>query len=85
MKSGKRAAAVGYDSRDPAPKILARGSGEIAENLVRVAREAGVDVLENAELAEALSRRDVGSLIPEELYVALAEILAFVYRVKGNG
>jgi flagellar biosynthesis protein len=76
------AAALHYDpvSSDP-PEILATGSGMMAEEIVRVAKENGVPLYEDAGLVEALARLDCSTAIPRELYAVVAEVLAFVFRV----
>jgi flagellar biosynthesis protein len=79
----KRAIALSYDPDvHAAPVVAAVGQGLIAEEIIRRAREAGVPVNQNDELAAALSRLDVGDLIPPEVYLVVAEILAHVYRLE---
>ncbi len=78
----KKAAALKYErERDRAPRLVAKGTGPIAEKIVELARENGVEVLEDRELVEFLVALDVGQEIPPELYRAVAEVLAYVYRV----
>ena len=67
-----------------APEVLARGWGLLAEHILEVAREHGVPVHQDADLAEVLARLDVGSQIPEELYEAVAEVLGFIYRMNAG-
>jgi len=76
------AVALRYDlTKAPAPEIVAMGQRKIAERIKKVAHEAGVPVLENKPLARALlASGRIGSLVPPELYVAVAEVLAFVFR-----
>lgn len=77
------AVALEYDAkRDRAPKVSAKGRGKGAERILEIARAHGVAVREDADLAEALAAIDVGEWIPEELYQAVAEVLAFVYRLN---
>lgn len=77
-----RAAALSYKpERDGAPKVTAAGRGLVAERILEVAREAGVPVREDPALAEVLSRLDPGEEIPPDTYRAVAEILAFLYRL----
>ena len=74
------AAALRYDrEREPAPRVVARGRGAVAEEIIRRAHAAGVAVHEDPDLVEVLARLDVNALVPEELYRPLAEILAFLY------
>ncbi len=69
-----------------APIVLAMGQRKIAERIKKLAHEAGVPVIENKPLARALfAAGKIGLPIPAELYVAVAEILAFVYRRRANG
>ena len=78
----KKAAALKYErGKDRAPRLVAKGTGPIAEKIVELARENGVEVLEDRELVEFLVTLDVGQEIPPELYRAVAEILAYVYRI----
>jgi flagellar biosynthesis protein len=75
--------ALGYSPGEGrAPEVVARGFGQLAERMLELARERGVPVREDADLAEVLARLDVGAEIPEELYEAVAELLAFIYRVN---
>ena len=87
MDKGKKkqtiAAALAYDrSKDAAPRVSARGKGVIAERILDLAREHGVPIKEDPALAQVLSRLDIDEQIPVELYRAVAEILAFVYRLN---
>lgn len=78
----KKAAALKYErGKDSAPRLVAKGKGELAERIVELAKESGVEVLQDRELVEFLITLDVGQEIPPELYRAVAEILAYVYRV----
>lgn len=74
------AVALAYRAGDGAPRVVARGRGEIAEEIVRRAQEAGVFVHGSTELVELLMRVDLGDHIPPALYVAVAELLAWLYR-----
>ena len=78
------AVALRYDAeRMPAPRVVAKGRGPVAERIRELARESGVALVENPPLAQALYKAvDVGGFIPEELYQAVAEVLAFVYRLR---
>ncbi len=68
-----------------APKVVAKGAGYLARRIREIARENGVPVIENKPLAQGLFRQvEVGDFIPAELYQAVAEILAYVYRLKGK-
>ncbi len=80
------AVAIKYDpSLAPAPIVLAIGQNKVAERMKEIAREAGIPMVENRPIARALLKTArVGTLIPVELYIAVAEILAFVLRTRGT-
>jgi flagellar biosynthesis protein len=86
MRRGKgeraAAAALTYDpSSNAPPEVSAAGTGVTAERIIALAREHHVPLHQDAGLVEALTRLEVGTLIPRELYTVVAEILAFVYAV----
>jgi flagellar biosynthesis protein len=68
-----------------APTVVAKGRGLIAEQIVARAREAGVFVHESKELVALLSQVDLDDHIPPQLYLAVAELLAWIYRVEQKG
>ena len=75
------AVALGYDGSRTAPEVLAKGQDLIALQIRRVAEENDVPVIADPPLARALhGSAEVGQLIPHELYTAVAQLLAFVYR-----
>jgi len=77
------AIAIQYDKEaDSAPKVVAKGLRVKAEQILAIAKEAGVPVMRNVPLANALYRIEVGDEVPEELYDAVAEILNFVYSLR---
>ena len=78
----KKAVALRYERSDTAPRITAKGSGRVADIILRIARENGIHIEDNRLLSEALIQFEVGDYIPEELYEIVAEILAFVYQLK---
>jgi flagellar biosynthesis protein len=67
-----------------APRVVAKGGGQIAEKIIETAREHNVPLQEDAALAGALSKLDIGREIPKELYVAVAHVLAFAWSVAGK-
>jgi flagellar biosynthesis protein len=79
----RKAIALHYGGKR-APRITASGGGPVAERILEIAREHAVPVHEDPLLTEALSRIPLGEEIPENLYVAVAEVLAFVYRLSGR-
>ena len=74
----KKAAAIRYDGKEAAPTVIAKGAGVVAENILKVAAEENIAVVENKELVEELSRIELGDHIPPELYQVVAEVLIFV-------
>lgn len=79
----KAAAALKYDmERDPAPRVVARGKGYVAERIMQLAEEYGVPVYQDRNLVEMLVKLDLGDTIPYELYQVVAEILSFIYRME---
>lgn len=67
-----------------APRVVAKGGGQIAEKIIETAREHNVPLQEDAALAAALSKLDIGHEIPKELYVAVAHVLAFAWSIAGK-
>lgn len=83
-KPGK-AAALRYDpSRAGAPTVAAKGRGYVAEAITAIAREHHVPIHQDPNLVEVLDALDLDLEIPPELYRAVAEVLAFVYRLNGK-
>jgi flagellar biosynthesis protein len=81
----KSAIALRYDpNRDLAPVIVATGRDNLAEAILNIARKHKVPIREDKALAGVLAGLDLGSYIPPEMYRAVAEVLAWVYRVE-NG
>ena len=81
------AVAIKYDvDKYSAPVMVAKGSGAIAEKIRSLAEEYDIPIVEDKPLARVLHKTvEVGQLIPASLYKAVAEILAYVYRLKGKG
>ena len=82
--SGRQAAAaLRYKmGEDKAPKLVAKGAGSIAEKIIKTAQDAGVPIHEDPDLLALLMTLDIGECIPPELYMAVAEVLAFIYRMN---
>jgi flagellar biosynthetic protein FlhB len=80
------AVALAYDRTEmDAPKLVAKGAGHIAERIKKIAAENDIPVIEDKPLARILFKSiEIGQVIPDELYRAIAEILAYVYRLKGK-
>lgn len=82
-EDAEMAIAVQYDkSADNAPRVVAKGMRLKAEKIREIAKAAGVPIMKNVNLANALYRVDVGQEIPEELYDAVAEVLNFVFALQ---
>src|SRR6476620_11748286 len=76
-----KAAALRYDrDESPAPRVVARGDGLIAERILAIAREHNIPIHQDPALVNVLSQLDLDQQIPPELYLAIAEVLAFLYR-----
>lgn len=78
----QQAVAMAYSAGDAAPRVLAKGQGLIAEEIIARAREHGVFVHESPELVALLMQVDLDASIPPQLYVAVAELLAWIYRIE---
>lgn len=80
----RAAVAISYDERQEAPRVVAKGYGKVADTIVRSAREHGLYVHESTELVGLLMQVDLDSQIPPQLYVAVAELLAWLYRLESR-
>jgi flagellar biosynthesis protein len=78
----RKTVAVKYDEMLPAPFIVASGRGELALAIERIARDWGVEIIKQPELAESLIDLEPGAFIPEAFYKIIAEILIFVRDLK---
>lgn len=81
-KVPQTAVALAYQSGTPAPKVVAKGSGLIADQIISTAREHGVFVHESKELVALLMDVDMDRQIPPGLYRAIAELLAWLYHIE---
>ena len=80
----KSAVALAYTQTDAAPRVVAKGRGVLAENIILRAQENGVYVHESPELVSLLMQIDLDQRIPPQLYVAVAELLAWIYRLESG-
>ena len=81
----RAAAALRYkQGTDPAPRLVAKGAGIIAEKILEAAKEAGVPIHEDPDLLALLMTLNIDEIIPPEMYVAVAEVLAFIYRMNNK-
>jgi flagellar biosynthesis protein len=79
----KTAIALRYDAKkDDAPRVTAKGQGYVAEEIMKLARDHKIPLREDPALVGALATLDLGEHIPMELYRAVAEVLAFIYRLQ---
>jgi flagellar biosynthesis protein len=74
----KKAAAIKYDVTDSAPQVIAKGKGIVAQNILDKADESTIPIYKDEELADTLTKLDIGEYIPPELYKIVAEIMIFV-------
>jgi len=87
MKKNKqnKAVALKYQpDSDRAPSVIAKGQGKVAEKIIEIAREHNIHIHNDPDLIEVLSHLDLNAEIPPELYVVVAELLAFVYSLNSN-
>ena len=70
--------------KEPAPKVVAKGRGFLADKIIELAREHNIPIRQDKKLLQILSRLDLNEEIPPEVYKAVAEILAFVYRLSNQ-
>ena len=78
-----RAVALHYDGKR-APTVIAKGSGEIARQILAMAEKHNIPLREDPELLGLLAKLDLGQEIPENLYLAIAQIIAFAYYLSGK-
>ncbi len=79
----KTAVALFYD-QVTAPKVTAKGEANLAQQIIALALEHDVPIREEPELVQLLAKVELGEEIPEALYIVVAEIIAFVYMLKGK-
>jgi flagellar biosynthesis protein len=81
----QKAVALKYDiEKDNAPKITAKGKGETASNIIKIAKEHDIPIKEDPDLIELLSQIDIDKEIPASMYRAVAEIFSFIYDLSNN-
>jgi len=77
-----KAVAIKYNAnKDKAPKIIATGRGSVADSILKLAEEHRIPMFEDKSLTELLSKLELDTEIPAELYTMVAEVLAFVYQL----
>ncbi|HLO64337.1 MAG TPA: EscU/YscU/HrcU family type III secretion system export apparatus switch protein [Azonexus sp.] len=78
----REAIALAYRQTDAAPRVVAKGKGVVADEIIARAKEHGVFVHESPELVALLTQVDIDEHIPPQLYLAVAELLAWLYRIE---
>ena len=85
MDKSPKAVALKYDDKkNKAPRVIATGRGDIAEKIIEVAKAHNVPLYEDKNLVQLLEALELETEIPPELYRAVAEVLAFIYRLNGR-
>ncbi|MEE8058890.1 MAG: EscU/YscU/HrcU family type III secretion system export apparatus switch protein [Pseudomonadales bacterium] len=79
----KKAVALSYDGQN-APAVTAAGSGDLAQQIIEIARQHGIPLFENEALLTLLVDIGVGEEIPETLYLCIAQVIAFAYKIQGK-
>ena len=81
----KKAAALSYnEATDNAPKIVAKGKGDIADNIIKIAQNNKIPIKKDEDLIELLSQIEINKEIPTNLYKAVAEIFSFIYDISNK-
>ena len=81
----KKAVALKYEKdKDHAPRVAAKGGGEVAKRILEIAKEHNIPIREDADLLEVLSKLDLEEEIPPHLYRVVAEVLSFIYRINSG-
>lgn len=82
----QKAAALKYDMKiDNAPKLVAKGKGQTASNIIKIAKDNNIPVKKDEDLIELLSQIDIDKEIPGSMYKAVAEIFSFIYDLSKKG
>ena len=77
----EKAVALSYDPSESVPKVIAKGEGIIARNIIEKGKEEDIVIYEDKNLVDSLIGLDINEKIPEELYEAVAEIIFYVYNL----
>ncbi len=79
------AVALGYEpEKDNAPKVLAKGQGHVAQKIIQIAIDEGIEIRKDADLLQILKAVDIDSEIPIEAFSAVAEIISYIYKENGK-
>ncbi len=79
----RQAVSLEYDG-ESAPTLTASAEGDLADEIIRIAKEHEVPIYENQSLVDLLRKMEIGDEIPKELYLIIAQLIAFVYQIKGK-
>jgi len=80
-----KAAAIKYDkTKGTAPKVVAKGKGEVAQKIISLAKENDLPIRKDEDLVELLSKVELDKEVPESLYKAVAEVFVFVYKMTNK-
>jgi flagellar biosynthesis protein len=81
----QKAAALKYDDKiNNAPKVVAKGKGDVAKNIIKIAQENNLPIRKDEDLIELLSQVEIDKEIPPEMYKAVAEIFSFIYQLTNK-
>lgn len=80
-KNINKAVALSYDSKETAPKVIAKGEGIIARNIIEKGLEENIAIYEDCNLVDSLIGLEINDEIPVELYEAVAEIIFYIYNL----
>ncbi|MEA1891942.1 MAG: EscU/YscU/HrcU family type III secretion system export apparatus switch protein [Campylobacterota bacterium] len=81
----KKAAALRYDKdKESAPRVIAKGKGKSADNIIKIAELHNLPIRKDEDLIELLSKVELDKEVPAELYKAVAEVFSFIYKVTNK-
>lgn len=81
----KKAVALRYNTaKENAPKVVAKGQGNIAERIIKIAEENELPIKKNEDLVELLTKIEIDKEIPTNLYKAVAEVFSFIYNITNK-
>jgi len=79
----KKAAALRYNtSKESAPRLIAKGEGKSATNIIKIAKENDIPIKKDEDLMELLSKVEIDKEVPAELYKVVAEVFSFIYKIS---
>jgi len=79
----QKAAALRYDKdKESAPRVIAKGEGSAAENIIKIAELHNLPIRKDEDLIELLSKVELDKEVPEALYKAVAEVFSFIYKAS---